>query len=418
MKVLHLNTFDIAGGAARAAWRLHQGLLAQGLDSLMLVQTRNSSDPSVLEHDSRWSRWLGRLRPYAEILPLLPYRGRPGTHWATEWLPSRVLPRIRELKPDIIHLHWVCRGFLSLREIGELDSLSGAAVVWTLHDSWPFTGGCHVPGSCERYRNRCGACPQLASHRDEDLSRMIWMRKQKYWAGLSLRIVAPSAWLGECVRRSRLFSDHPVTVIPNGIDTRIYAPVARASARRQLGLPSDRKLILLSAMNATLDSNKGFPGLAAALRALASSGKAAPVELVIAGQARPSGPIEAGVPVHFLGVLEDDASMVAAYSAADVTVMPSLQENLPNAIVESMACGTPVVAFGIGGVPQLIEQGVSGLIARPQDSEDLAGQLIRILENDAERQAMGAAARLKIEHEFSTPHVTELYRNLYEKLLR
>ena len=177
MKILHLNTFDIEGGAARAAWRLHQGLLALGEESRMLVQTKTGGDPSVDERDSRFARELGLFRPAAEILPLLVYQGRPPTHWAIGWLPTTINRQIEALNPDIVHLHWICRGFMSMADIGRVSK----PVVWTLHDSWAFTGGCHVPGSCTRYRELCGACPQLASLKENDLSRWIHTQKENRW---------------------------------------------------------------------------------------------------------------------------------------------------------------------------------------------------------------------------------------------
>ncbi len=414
VNVLHLNTFDIDGGAARAAWRIHQGLRSLGTDSLMLVQTKTSGDASVMERNSLWARWLGQKRHLAEIPPLLPYRGRPATHWATGWLPAGINRQITALTPDIIHLHWICRGFMSIPDIGRLTR----PVVWTLHDSWAFTGGCHVPGSCLLYRSQCGQCPQLNSHRENDLSRRIWNRKNRHWGQTPITVVAPSQWLADCARQSSLFRERRIEVIPNGIDTGLYHPITRQEARAKLALPQDRKLVLISAMNATRDRNKGFHFLQDALQRLAGSGWREKMELLVVGQSPPPDPVNTGVPTRFMGVFKDEASMVQAYSAADVTVLPSIQENLPNAIMESMACGTPVVAFGVGGIPQLVEHGTTGYVARPEDSADLAAGLNSIL-SDPERQAgMGRKARLKIEREFTSAVTARRYLSLYEQLLR
>lgn len=413
MNILHLNTFDIEGGAARAAWRLHQGLRELGADSHMLVQTKTSGDATVYERDSGLARWLGTLRPYMEILPLLAYRNRPPTHWATEWAPTRILQQIQDLKPDIIHLHWVCRGFLSIPDIGKLAQ----PVIWTLHDSWAFTGGCHVPGGCALYKKQCGMCPQLASTEADDLSRWIWEQKARHWANRPFTVVTPSHWLADCARNSSLLKTHRTEVIPNGIDTALYHPLPMPEARTALALPQHKKLVLISAMNATLDINKGFRYLEASLHQLAAAGWNDKIELLVVGQTAPATPVNAGVPVRFLGVLKDEHAMRQVYSAADVMVLSSIQENLPNSIMESMACGTPVVAFNIGGIPQLIEHHVNGYLATPFEATDLAEGIRMILSDDETRMRLSRMARKKIEATFDTKIITRQYQALYEEVL-
>ena len=413
MNILHLNTFDIEGGAARAAWRLHKGLQASGTTSRMLVQTKTSDDSSVDERDCPFARELGKYRPYAEILPLLLHHGRPPTHWATEWLPTRINRQIDAIGPDLIHLHWICRGFMSVADIGRLSK----PVIWTLHDSWAFTGGCHVPGSCPLYRKKCGKCPQLNSAEEDDLSRWIWERKQKAWARTRITVVTPSRWLADCARASTLFGNRRIEVIPNGIETSRYVPIPRAEARAALSLPNDRKFILISAMNATLDLNKGFRFLEAALQQLAGEGWKDKLELLVVGQAAPPAPVNTGVPVRFLGVLKDDTAMQQVYSAADITVLPSLQENLPNSIMESMACGTPVAAFEVGGIPDLVDHKVPGWLAPARDSAGLAAGLGEMLVNDAFRLEMGLASRRKVEREYDSAVIVKRYLELYRDLL-
>ncbi len=412
MNVLHLNTFDIEGGAARAAWRLHQGLRAAGTDSRMLVQTKTSGDGTVYERDTELARWLGKYRPLMEILPTLLHRNRPPTHWATEWAPTRINQQIKTLNPDIIHLHWVCRGFMSIADIGHLT----APVVWTLHDSWAFTGGCHVPGNCHLYEKHCGLCPQLASTEADDLSRWIWSQKAKHWARRPFTIVTPSHWLAECARSSALLQTQRIEVIPNGIDTALYRPIPQQEARRALALPSGRKLVLISAMNATSDINKGFRYLAAALQQLAATGWKDKLELLVVGQMAPATPVETGVSIRYLGVVKDELVMRQIYSAADVTVLSSIQENLPNSIMESMACGTPVVAFNIGGIPELIEHQLNGYLATPFEASDLASGIRMVLSDETRRLELSAMARTKIEASFDAQLMTRLYQSIYEGL--
>jgi glycosyltransferase involved in cell wall biosynthesis len=422
MKILHLNTFDIEGGAARAAYRLHQGLRGAGDDSRMLVQTKTSQDQAVHTRNSGFAQWLGTYRPFLEILPVIPYRGRPPTHWATEWVPTRINAEINALNLDIIHLHWVCRGFMSVPDVGRFNR----PVIWTLHDSWAFTGGCHVPGNCTRYQEQCGQCPQLASNRDQDLSRWTWKRKARFWRSAPMTIVTPSQWLAGCARKSSLFCDKPVHVIPNGIDITAFRPIGKAEARQALGLPQDRKLALISAMNATLDINKGFHFLQQALHELARAGWQDKLELLVVGQTNPAPPVDAGVPIRFLGVLKDEESMRQAYAAADVTVLSSLQENLPNSVMESMACGTPAVSFNIGGLPQLIDHGLNGYLATPYDPADLAKGIAFILSHPSAPldptvssvpSVLSTNARQKIETTFAAPIIVRQYQSLYQSLL-
>jgi glycosyltransferase involved in cell wall biosynthesis len=412
VRILHVNTFDLEGGAGRAAWRLHQGLRHLGKESLMLVQTRNSGDASVYERNTRLARTLAIFRPYIDMLPLLFYRHRQQTHWSVEWFPERISRQIQTLNPDIIHLHWICRGFIDIPSLASFQK----PVVWTLHDSWAFTGGCHIPGDCQSYRERCGHCPQLGSQHAWDLSRWTWTRKYKFWRDTPLMIVTPSQWLGDCARNSSLLQQRRIVVIPNGIDLNQYRPVEKQEARAILGLPQDRNLVLISAMNATYDVNKGFRYLEAALRQLAAAGWHDRVELMVVGQSAPSIPVNTGIPSRFLGVLRDDVSMRLAYSAADVTVMASAQENLPNSIMESLACGTPVVAFNVGGVPHLIEHQVNGYLAQPFSVDDLSVGLSYVLSYADRWRRLSVRAHDKIEREFNAHHIAQQYLTLYEQL--
>ena len=414
MRILHINTYDQEGGAGLASWRIHRGLQSLGVESQMLVQSRTSGEASVYERDTRLAKALAVFRPYLDMLPLLFYRYRQQTHWSVEWFPAWITRQIRSLNPDIIHLHWICRGFVDVPSLASFQK----PVVWTLHDSWAFTGGCHVPGDCQKYRDRCGHCPQLGSRHAWDLSRWTWNRKYKFWRDIPLTIVTPSRWLGDCARSSLLFRGRRIEVIPNGIDLSLYRPVEKQQARALLGLPQDRKMILFSAMNATYDINKGFRHLETALRQLAEAGRNERMELMVVGQSAPPIPVNIGsIPNRFLGVLRDELSMRLVYSAADVTVMASAQENLPNSIMESLACGTPVVAFNIGGVPNLVEHQVNGYLAQPFSTDDLSAGLLFVLSDEDRWRRLSYRARNKIENEFNVDKIARQYRMLYEQLL-
>jgi len=413
MRVLMLNTFDIEGGAAKAAHALHKALRARHIDSQMLVQTRSGGDAAVYERDTRPAKALSIFRPYLDMLPLLLYRRRHQAHWSVEWFPACINRQIRALNPDIIHLHWICRGFVHVAALASFQK----PVVWTLHDSWPFTGGCHIPGDCLGYRVKCGCCPQLGSAHSWDLSRWTWRRKRRFWRDTPLTIVTPSKWLADCAQSSSLLQQRPVEVIHNGIDLNQYRPVEKQEARNILHLPQERKLVLFSAMNATYDRNKGFHYIEAALRHLAGDGWHDRMELMVVGQSAPSIPVDTGLPTRFLGVLRDETSMRLAYSAADVTVMASAQENLPNSIMESLACGTPVVAFNVGGVSHLVEHQENGFLAKPFSVEDMSIGISFVLSDENRWKRLSARAGSKIENEFSIHKIAQQYVMLYKRLL-
>lgn len=414
MKVLHLNTNDTQGGAARAAFRLHTGLRHLGGDSKMLVQARAGDDPDVLGPPTRAGRVLALFRPTLDALPLSLYRGRKKNPFSTAMMPGCIGGGVRALNPDIINLHWVCAGFLRIETLAKFRR----PIVWTLHDMWPFTGGCHYDDECGRYVKTCGRCPLLGSDKERDISRRIWRRKKKAWQGLDITIVTPSRWLARRAEGSSLFKDSRVEVIPNGLDTSVFKPADRVFTRERFGLPVDKKLILFGAMSATSDKRKGFQLLAPALKCFSKDGFGEEVELVILGSSRPESPADFGLKAHYMGQLNDDVSLALLYAATDVFVAPSIQDNLPNTVMEALACGTPVVAFDVGGIPDMVEHKKNGYIAKSFDTGDLARGIKWVLEDRERRARLGASAREKVEQEYSSRLQAERYIALYEDVLK
>jgi glycosyltransferase involved in cell wall biosynthesis len=316
------------------------------------------------------------------------------------------------LRPDLLHLHWIVEGFVQIEAMRRLP----APIVWTLHDSWPFTGGCHLPGNCRRYEKSCGCCPVLGSSREGDLSRRVWARKRTAWRKLQLTCVAPSRWLADCARASSLLRDHRVEVIPNGVDTALYRPADQRAAREALRLPTDRRLILFGANHALSDVNKGFDLLHASLKSLepVQRNKA---ELVVFGDHTGRQIPPCGLPVRNLGIVTDESRIVLLYQAADLFVAPSRQENLPNMVLEAMACGTPCVAFDVGGLPDLINHGTNGYLARPYEAEDFCRGISWVLADETRRLTMASLSREKIVSGFSLEQVAGRYFELYRELV-
>jgi glycosyltransferase involved in cell wall biosynthesis len=410
LNVLHINTSDINGGAARAAYRLHRALLDQDVESRMLVQDKSSDDWTVTGPPSKIGKGVARIRPTAGQLPVKIYPHAKQTLFSPCWLPfSKVIRTIKRIDPDIVHLHWIAGGFLRIEDLARIQK----PIIWSLHDMWAFTGGCHYDEGCGRYTARCGACPVLGSSSERDLSRWIFRRKQKTFAGISnLTINGLSRWLADCAVKSSLFRNHTMVNLPNLIDTRAFKPVPREQAKKLLGLSLEKKHILFGAMNAASDARKGFAELIRSLDHIQSRN----IELTVFGCSEPRNVPALPHPVHYLGRLQDDISLRVLYSAADVMVAPSRQENLSNTIMESMACGTPVVAFDIGGNGDMVEHQRNGYLARPFDSIDLACGIDYCL-NKENTKRLCENARHKIVKEFDFHLVCQRYIQLYESII-
>ena len=414
MNVLHLSTFDVIGGAARAAYRIHQGLRCVGLKSQMLVQKQASHDPDVIAPKSLLGQSAGRIRSELDKLALQAYPSRSHLAFDPQNIPDGLSSQIAQIAPDIINLHWVLRGYLHIESLARM----GKPIVWTLMDMWPFTGGCSYTQECDRYHQGCGACPQLGSVNNYDLSRRIWQRKSRSWENINLTIISPSQWLANCAKSSALFRELRVEVIPFGLDETVYKPIDKKAARSALNLPLDKKLILFGAISATQDKRKGFHLLQPALQQLAQSSLLPEAHVVIFGASKPENDVDMGFQSHYLGHLHDDVSLVLAYSAADVFVAPSLQEAFGQTASEAMACGTPVVAFDGTGLADIVDHHQNGYLATPFESGDLARGIQWLLENDADRRMkICSNARQKVEQEFTLEIQGRRYLKLYSDII-
>ena len=412
MKILLVNTSDISGGAARAAYRIHGGLQEIGMDSKMLVQAKLSDDKTVIRPDSKIKKGFAKLRPTLDFAIKKLFSGGSNTIFSPAWLPFSDIPsRIKSISSDIIHLHWICGGMLRIEELKQINK----PIIWTLHDMWAFTGGCHYSDGCDRFQQDCGNCPQLDRSGKDDLSWSILRRKKKAWNWLDITIVTPSRWLAECAKESSLFKNRRIEVIHNGLDLNLFKPIAKTTARKIWDLPVDKKLVLFGAMSATSDHRKGFDLLYEGLKQLSAqwSDKA---DLIVFGSSELENPPNFGLPVHYLGRLHDDVSLSLLYAAVDVMVTPSRQDNLPNTVVESLACGTPVVAFDIGGMPDMIDHKLNGYLAKPFETSDLAAGINWVLSDNSRYKELCIKAREKAVTCFDIEKIAGQYESLYQEI--
>lgn len=427
MRVALLSTFHLAGGAAVAASRLHRALLRSGIDSTLLVGAPRQQERwqpeagAVSLTDTLLTDGLAMGRFVGERLAFLPHEKDSSVRFLfSPGVFGTGLSHHHAIEAaDVIHLHWTTFGMLSVAGIGALLRL-GKPVVWTMHDMWAFTGGCHHSGLCERYQQQCGECqPFLKRPQLNDLSHRVWQRKQRAYAAGTLTPVACSEWLAGRARQSRLFGSLDVQAIPNPLDTDQFIPIDKMLARQELGVQSDKRLILFAAAKVGA-AGKGFTYFREALTRLhAQLPNPAAVELLIFGAGDASQLRELPFRYHFLGPLSDVRQISLAYSAADLFVIPSLFENLPNTIMESMACGTPVVGFEVGGIPEMIRHRQTGYVAEYRSVEDLAAGLYWVLDqpSDAYEQLAQAARQFVLDH-YEESVVAGRYRTLYEELIK
>ncbi|WP_448381406.1 glycosyltransferase family 4 protein [Gloeomargarita sp.] len=406
MDVLHVNTYDTFGGAARASYRLHQGLIQAGVNSQQFVLHKRSQDPTIYAYQE--PRLVQRLRAMLEAWPLKVYPQRE-RGFSAHWVPNFAPAKIKNFQFDILHIHWINR--LLIPEA--LPQMTSKPVVWTLQDMWAFTGGCHYTQGCDLFLSQCGTCPQLHSSQKNDLSRWVWQRKKRAWRHFHPTLVTPSTWLANQVKRSPLLGHCDIHVIPNGLDTNCYRVIPKPMARQIWQFPLEKKIVLAGGVSFLKEPHKGWDLLCETAQILRSQGEQNDILWVIFGQAQAPG--FAGLPVHCLGSLTDEVALLLAYSAADVMVVPSRQEAFGQVASEAMACGTPVVAFAGTGVQDIVDHQVNGYLAQPFDPQDLAAGIAWVLHQGL---ALQQRARQKAEQCFSLPVVVQRYLELYQSLIK
>ncbi|TPG40093.1 glycosyltransferase family 4 protein [Flavobacterium pectinovorum] len=411
MKIVIVNSFDNVGGAARAAYRLHKSLLSKGIDSNMIVQRKLSDDYTVQSFPKGlFQELLAKIKHILDLLPLRFYKNKTKTLFSPSWLGlNNVVNQINAINPDVVHLHWICGGMIKVEELAKIK----APIVWTLHDNWAFTGGCHIMWDCDKYTADCGSCPRLGSTKENDLSRYVFNRKKKTYAKLPNMVInGLSEWITDCAKKSTLFRNHKVINIPNPIDTDLFTPFDKKVARSLWKFPQDKKLVLFGAIAATSDVNKGYQQLENALEFLNNED----IELVIFGSSEPKEKDFVKFKTHYLGHLSDDVSLVSLYNSVDLVVVPSLQETLPQVATEAMSCGTPVVAFGHTGLLDIVEHRKTGYLAKPFDNKDLANGIKWVLD-DNNHSLLSVNSRKKIVDNFNSSLVTDKYIKLYQEIL-
>lgn len=437
MKILFVNTNDTSGGAARAAMRIMRGVQQSGVEAQMFVKFKNSQASDIVPLSRfvpanllyKVCNWVAtKVKNKWQHFKWHPYKQTKQDVYMSDLRGTRIHGALQKLDYDIVHLHWINNRFLDIDELAKIHK----PIVWTLHDSWPFCGICHYFVDCKRYQTHCGACLMLGPDKERDLAYEVFEKKMEAYKYLNLHIVTPSRWLGDCAKKSALFGRFPVHVIPNCIDTNLFHPLSNdeivalaerqenAVVRRVFSEATQEKriekpFVLYGAMNAATDRIKGFSSLLSALQLLDKKG--VETNIVVFGANEQELPMQfKHINVTFVGYISDSNILAALYSIADVMVVPSLTENLSNAIMESLSCGTPVVGFDIGGNSDMIEHKQNGYLAAERDCEDLARGIEWCLKHNIDG-ALSMNARKKVLDSYTTDKVSKQYKQLYETLL-
>ena len=417
MRILIVNTSERTGGAAIAAGRLTEALKSHGIKAKMLVRDKQTDRISTVALGGGWKQV--RKFVWERVVIWI------NSHFRRERLFSvdiantgNDITRLPEFKEaDLIHLHWINQGMLSLKVIRKILA-SGKPVVWTMHDMWPCTGICHHARTCTAFHSECGACPMIYSQKRKDLSTRIFRQKQRLYASGGIHFVTCSHWLEGMAKQSALLVNQPVSVIPNPISTTLFHPMKQTEARQKLALPTESKLILFGSVKLT-DKRKGIDYMVEACRLLAKQHPALKEQLALVAVGMHAAELQPLVPfkVHNMGYVKEEHQLVEIYNAADLYVIPSLDENLPNTIMEAMACGTPCVGFPTGGIPEMIDHLKNGYLTKEHSAEQLAEGIYTLLTTPA-YESLSHEAVAKVNACYSERSVANQYGQLYAKLLK
>lgn len=414
MRVLIVNTSEATGGAAIAANRLMEALKNNGIKASMMVRDKQTSQITVASTGNKWLMALRFL--WERFLIYIAMGCKKKNIWQVDLanVGTDITTTDEFQQADVIHLHWVNQGYLSLNDIKKIID-SGKRVVVTMHDQWYFTGICHYAAECDKFKQECKDCPLLKRKVfGTDLAKKSFRRKKDLFDKADISFVGCSRWMREQAEQSAIARSHEVVNIPNPIDTTHFEPSDKAVARRRMGLPADRKLILFGSQKIT-DERKGFAYLVEACNNLKNEYPELAKQITVVVVGANSSEVKSYVPfdVTTVDYISDENQMVDLYNAVDLYVTPSLQDNLPNTIMEAMSCAVPCVGFNVGGIPEMIDHKINGYVAQYKDANDFAKGIEWALSPDNYDQ-LSHNAREKVLREYSESHIARLYTDIYE----
>ncbi|NLL28821.1 MAG: glycosyltransferase [Bacteroidales bacterium] len=417
MKIVLVNTYEHSGGAAIACNRLRSALEKQDVDVKMLVMHKTSSNEFVLPvNKGMFAKLKNKINFLWERFVIFIVNGfsKKNVFVVSIANSGSSVCKIKEIKDaDIIHLHWINQGMISLRGLRKIAKLK-KPIVWTMHDQWAYTGICHHANDCKKYETECNSCPKLKYPSRKDLSFKAYKKKQEIFKKSNITLVGCSNWITNCAKNSNIGNLVKSLNIPNPINIDFYKKIDKETALKHFGLPNDKKIVLFGAFTFS-DENKGLKFLIDCVNFL-SAEKDKYNFVVFGGKV---GDLEEKLlqKIYNVNYISDKKEMVLLYSAVDVFLIPSIAENLPNVIMESMSCSTPCVGFNVGGIPEMIDHKKNGYIAEYKNAEDLANGVRWVLENDNYKE-LSENARLKVETMYNEGVIAKRYIELYNQLLK
>ncbi len=416
MRVLIINTTERQGGPAIAAYRLTEALKNNGIKAKMLVRRKSTGQVTTVLAERSAANRLTML--WERLSVALHTHFRRNRIYAIDLGHSggdiTELPEFKQA--DVIHLHWINDGMLSLAAVEKIIA-SGKPIVWTLHDMWPFTGVCHYAHDCDHYTTHCHDCPQLNSRKHHDMAYKVFDRKRQLLQGTNIQFVACSRWLGNMAGNSCLLQGKKVVCIPNAININLFRPRNRRMARENLGLPVDKRLILFSSHTLS-DERKGFHYLREAIMRLTATHPEwkQQLGLVLVGKdIEPTKYHDIPLDIYPLNYISDEKKLVDIYNAVDLFAIPSLQDNLPNTVVEAMACGVPCIGFNVGGIPEMIDHLHNGYVAEYKNVNDLANGIHWLL-TEGEYDILSREAARKAANTYGENSVAMKYISIYNRM--
>ena len=419
LKIVHLNTYDGNGGAGRACVRLNRALLANGTDSKIVVHYKFGTDPQIKSFNSTLAQkayTAGTI--VAERILAKRYLKPLRTPFSFTWFGRSVIHHPDVKNADIIHLHWVNHSFLNPKHLAEIAKLN-KPVVWTFHDSNAFTGGCHVRYECDHFEKECGDCPLLKHAGPDDISHQAWLQKNGAYGVLDFTVIAPGSWMLASLKRAGLMKGKDALRIPNTLETNIFKPSDKISAKRLAGLPEDKFIFLSGFMPSRKDLHKGTSYLLESMALLKQRAgiNVNQIELVVFGNRNTEDVPDFPFKTSFLGTINDDEMLAACYAAADAFLTTSVEDNLPYTVMEALACGTPVIAFTTGGIPDMVQHEYNGYLATYRSSESFTDGMEWIIKHP-NREKLQQQARQSVLDNFSENIIAGKHIQLYNKLLK
>ncbi len=411
MKILHICYSDGRFGAGIAAMRLVKAQRSWGIDASMFVVLKYTDYPYVYRVSKFKELYIKFCYEISSIIIRKLNRSTNPIPHSINLFGGNLLKQINKFDCDLVNLHFINSEMMSIRDVSKIKK----PIVWTLHDSWAFCGA-------EHYQNGMDDDAYIKEYKPNpykgfNINRWVLNRKKRYWKNNQFYIITPSQWETACAEKSNLFYNNKSATIHNCLDTDIFKPIDQQGAREILNLEKDKRYILFGAIGGIANTIKGGSLLIEALQIFAEKYDKTNVELLIFGASQRTDYQNFNMPVHFLGRVSDEITMSLIYNSANVMLVPSRMDNLPQTATEPTSCGIPIVCFNVGGLTDIVEHQKTGYIANRFDVTDFAKGIDWVL-NKADTKLISKQAREKALTDYDRTKCVDSYSKVYHEVLQ